>query len=400
MTWHILDTGSIWLKEFAAAMGKRVPTVNWQPVMRTLPWPRFRDSVETQSNPDLTIYRFPLQRGYARFPLSAFMPFAPGLLARMNRVSQSSGLGELRDQVLVCTTPYYAPVAERWHGRVVYYQTDLTIAYAGVNPRLIRSLDQRLCRVAELVCPNSDRIADYFEKEAWCPARKITVVPNATRAANIYPAPPSTVSALPDDVADLPRPVAGVIGNLAANMDWEFIEKSVRCTPALSWLFVGPASMPCFSAEQSAARTRVMTLGGRVRFLGARPYGELQAYARAVDVAVLPYRKSEPTYSGSSTRFYEHLAACRPILATRGFAELLQKEPLLQLVDDASQAAAAIDRLSATGFRDGLETERWRASQQGTWEQRAETMLNAFDKRESQQVDSDFPGQLEALISR
>ena len=35
----------------------------------------------------------------------------------------------------------------------------------------------------------------------------------------------------------------------------------------------------------------------------------LAAYARAFDVAVLPYRRVEPTYSGSSTRFYEHLAA-------------------------------------------------------------------------------------------
>ena len=72
---------------------------------------------------------------------------------------------------------------------------------------------------------------------------------------------------LPPVLEGLSRPVAGIIGNLAANLDWEF------------------------------------------------------------DVAILPYRFGEPNYSGSATRFYEHLAACRPMLATPNVAELQTKQP-------------------------------------------------------------------------
>jgi glycosyltransferase involved in cell wall biosynthesis len=370
--WQILDVGSIWLKEFAAALTRRVDTVCWQPEMRWLGQAGFRESETLHANPALTVRTFPLQRGYARFPISAIAPFAPGLIERLKHAVA----GDPRESVLVCTTPYYAPVAERWPGAVVYYQTDLTVAYAGVNPRLVRALDQRMCRVAQLVCPNSERIANYFVEEAWCPERKILVIPNATRAANVLEAAPHEPGALPLDAADLPRPIVGVIGNLAANMDWVFLRETIRRTPGFSWLFVGPAAMPVFSRDQADARRNVMAMGGRVRFLGARPYGELQAYARAFDAALLPYRLSEPTYSGSSTRFYEHLAACRPILATRGFAELLKKEPLLELVDHPSHAVAALTRLQAAGFRDGYETARWRASFAGTWEQRVETMLD------------------------
>ena len=111
-----------------------------------------------------------------------------------------------------------------------------------------------------------------------------------------------------------------------------------------------------------------------VRFTGPKPYGELAGYARAFDVAVLPYLRSEPTYSGSSTRFYEHLAACRPMVATPGLEELTRKVPLLRLIETAEQAAEAIADLEAIGFDDGLTTARWEESQNGTWQARAAQM--------------------------
>jgi glycosyltransferase involved in cell wall biosynthesis len=135
--------------------------------------------------------------------------------------------------------------------------------------------------------------------------------------------------------------------------------------------------MPIQEEVQAEARERVMA-GGRAHFTGPKPYGELQGFARCFDVAVLPYRKKEPTYSGSSTRFYEHLTACRPMVATRGFAELLEKPPLLDLVDTAEEMAAALEQLRVLGFRDGQETARWEASKQGTWEERVRTLTGTL----------------------
>ncbi len=196
--------------------------------------------------------------------------------------------------------------------------------------------------------PNSQRIADYFVRDAGCDPAKITVIPQATRAANLYAKPPIGPEPLPADVADLVRPVAGVIGNLAANMDWVFLEQTILRTPELTWLLVGPSTMPVALPQQRAARERLLAAakisGARIRFAGARTYGELQRYARSLDVAVLPYHKHEPTYSGSSTRFYEHLAACRPMIATEGFAELLSKEPLLRLTPDRRQRGPRVER--------------------------------------------------------
>jgi glycosyltransferase involved in cell wall biosynthesis len=240
-------------------------------------------------------------------------------------------------------------------------------------------MDRRLCRAADVICPNSTRIADYFVSDAGADRNKITVVPNATRAANISAVPLLEPTRLPDDVADLPRPIVGVIGNLAGNLDWTLLADAVNRTPEFSWLFVGPTDMDIPQPEHRRARADLTRRSDRIRFIGSRPYGVLHDYARAVDVAVLPYRKVEPTYSGSSTRFYEHLAACRPMIGTRGFEELLHKEPLIKLVDDALELAHHLQHLRANSMRDQLEELRWRASQNETWECRAFRMSELVD---------------------
>ncbi len=366
--WQILDVGSIWMREFASAMARTHPVVAWWPEMRRLGALERWQRPESVPEPPLEVHRFPLQRGYARTPVRQLIPYEHGVLRRLRAACADEPASPL-----ICSTPFYAPVAETWAGPTVYYVTDLTAGYEGLDRDQVIALDKRMCAVARAVCPNSRRLAGYLEQEAGCAPEKITVVPNATRESNIAPEPLLEPGPLPAEIARLPRPIAGVIGNLSANMDWELLEASLAATPWLTWVFVGPTTMGIREPAQRAARTRVMNSRG-AHFTGAKPYGELQAYARCFDVAVLPYRKKEPTYSGSSTRFYEHLAACRPMVATRGFAELLEKPPLLELVDTPEQMQTALEALRGLRFQDGQEVARWEASKQGTWEERVRTL--------------------------
>jgi hypothetical protein len=203
------------------------------------------------------------------------------------------------------------------------------------------------------------------------------VLPNAVRGENLLPAPTLSPDPLPAEINDLPRPIAGVIGNLAENTDWELLEPVIDESPWLSWAFVGPYSSEISNPKQAQSRERILGMGGRIRFTGPKEYGELKTFARAFDVAILPYLKREPTYSGSSTRFYEHLAACRPMIATRGFEELLHKEPALTLADTPSEMLLALEGLRASAFEDGLSEFRWRMSYENTWQTRAKILSDA-----------------------
>ena len=366
MTWNLLQISDVLDIEFGSALAELVPVRAWEP--ERVRFPRLFPAaarVRENNNPSLRIHSFPLLRGFTRKPWAAFARIGTTVTDHLLRHTPHP-----EDSPLICTIPYFASVAERWPGPVVYWLTDRMEHYTGADPDAVHELDERLCRAAALVCPNSQRLAEYLIEHGACSPEKMRIVPNATRASNLLPQPPSAPGKLPLDIAGLKRPLAGVIGNLAGNLDWHFLEELIGSLPEFGWVLVGPATMAIEEPALREARERVLRLPN-VHTVGRKPYGDLAAYARSFDVAVLPYRRCEPTYSGSSTRFYEHLAACRPMIATRGFEELLRKEPLLQLVDSADQARSALLDLQAMGFADGLAMMRWQASQTGTWQARA-----------------------------
>jgi hypothetical protein len=373
--WHLLDVGSIWMKEFAAALGDLIPVKCWAPKIRNFGWWENWERETALPDPSLRITSFPLQRCYARFPLGELLGIGSQIVGRLLRNTPNP-----TQSTLVCTSPFYAPVAERWPGRVIYYLTDLTAAYPGMNRPKVEALDRRMCRVAHLVCPNSRCTAEYLRTVAACDPRKLLVIPQATREGNVLVEPLDRAGALPPDLADLPRPIVGVIGNLAYNLDWYLLRDAINGAPGFSWAFVGPTDMKIADAGLRDARRDLIERGGRVRFTGAKPYGALCEYGRAFDVALLPYLRSEATFSASATRFYEHLAACRPILSTRGMEELLHKEPLLKLVDTSCEIVAELKRLRDSDFRDGYEEARWKASADGTWKARARAMVGAAEQ--------------------
>lgn len=373
--WHVLDARAIWVKELAGALATQVKVHGWIPhISWTGHW-RQLEHDDVHANPLLNLRHFPLQRGFARWPLRVVLNTGRKIVQRLRRQTTHES-----QTVLMCVSPHYAAVAEFWKGPVVYYMSDLYYAW-GENPDYVNYHDRRMCQRADLVCPVSERGQEYLIEKAHCPEAKIAISPMATRAANILSSPQLEPGPLPVLIQDLPRPIIGIIGNLAKNTDWLMLEQAVSLLPAFSWVFVGSTEMPVPNETYLQARQRLLQQGGRLRFLGPKPYHELAEYARSFDLALLPYRKIEPTYSGSSTRFYEHLAACRPMYATHGFAELLTKEPLVHLVQSAEDFANQVNKLAAQSMSDGVETARWQASQHETWEARAQAMQTELTSR-------------------
>lgn len=373
--WHILDARAIWVKELAGALASQTPVLGWIPEISWTAFLSHQITTEKLTDPQLTLHHFPLQRGFAKWPVRNIVREEKRIIRHLKQVT-----GDAMNAVLLCASPHYAAVAELWPGPVVYYMSDLYYAW-GENPSFVNYYDRRICQRADLVCPVSERGKEYLIGRAQCPEEKITISPMATRASNVLQEPLLQPMTLPADISDLPRPVIGIIGNLAKNTDWLFLQDAVQKLPGYSWVFVGSTEMPVPDLEHRQAREQLRQHGGQVRFIGPKPYGELASYARSFDLALLPYRKIEPTYSGSSTRFYEHLAACRPMFATDGFAELLTKEPLVRVIQHADDFVQCVLQLEKQQFQDGLETDRWKASQQETWETRASQMRQALEQR-------------------
>ena len=376
MTWHYLQISDTLDREFCSALSELTALVAWEPKMNFWGWAKQADLEKSISDPPIQqVCQFPLQRGFARMPFFLLAQFGRKQTQRMRRKCADPAATPL-----VCSTPYHAWVAEKWPGPVVYYLTDLISAYKNANDQIVQLLDVRMCQRAQLVCPNSQRIADYLIQRAECDPSKIVVVPNATRRSNLLTNPLKAPTCGPSDISGLRRPIAGVIGNLAANLDWNFLLEIIEQNPSFTWIFVGPTSMRIDDIRTRRMRERVMK-HSKAKFIGRKSYGELASYARAFDVGILPYDRREPTFSGSATRFYEHLAACRPMIATGGVDELSRKPPLVHLVETPEQATRHLRHLESVGFDDGHIEARWIASQEGTWSFRAATMYSALNER-------------------
>ena len=77
------------------------------------------------------------------------------------------------------------------------------------------------------------------------------------------------------------------------------------------------------------------------------------------------------------------------MLATRGFEELLHKEPYLKLVDTADQTVDALHDLARTNFDDGHMPLRWQASLNATWQARTAAVRDRLQLQK--QADSGLP---------
>jgi glycosyltransferase involved in cell wall biosynthesis len=370
---HVMDVSNVPVTALTEALSKHVDTTGWAPKLNWFAGGRVKLSEYVYTARHRRI-EFSLQRGYQYNSVDKACGLNRELCRRM-----ANECHEAATTALICTSPYWAVLADLWPGPVVYYSLDYTYAYDGFSPRRILGLEKRLCRKAVRVFPVSRRIGAYLVDRAECEASKITLLPNATLARNVQLGGEGRCAKRPDELKNIDGPIAGVIGNMADNIDWILLRDSVAMTPWLYWVFVGPTDTKLSDSQQSDARKAIM-MNPKARFLGARSYDQLQEYARALDAAVMPYRRKEPTYSGSSTRFYEHLAAGRPMIATRNVEELQEKVPLVRLVNTAEELVNELTQLRGRNFCDGWEERRIRASRYETWDVRAQVMLNSLTR--------------------
>jgi glycosyltransferase involved in cell wall biosynthesis len=116
-----------------------------------------------------------------------------------------------------------------------------------------------------------------------------------------------SATAIPADVADLPKPVLGYFGVVDERMDYELIAKLADSNPEWSIVMVGPA-----------LKVDAATLPQRsnIHWLGQRAYADLPAYCKAFDLCLMPFALNESTEFINPTKALEYMASGRPIVSS------------------------------------------------------------------------------------
>ena len=177
------------------------------------------------------------------------------------------------------------------------------------------------------------------------------------------------------ELATLPRPVLGFIGNVTAwKVDFELLEGIATNRPEWSLVLVGPCRPD--ASEQLARLGRL----ANVYYLGPRPYAQLPAFVAGFDVGLCPYLWNEAMQSGFPLKLYEYLAAGKPVVAS-GNPDLAGMEPDVRLVRGVWESIRAIEDVLASADDETALKRRMALAAANTWESRASRMLDLVEER-------------------
>lgn len=179
---------------------------------------------------------------------------------------------------------------------VIYDCVDEWSHFSGVYPD-IHEVEEKLARRADLVFATMPRLRERLSKSN----SRTYLVPNGVDPGFFAGAG----GAEPEDMAGIPHPRIGFVGNIADWVDIDLIESMARERQDWQVVLVGGWVADCTRPE-----------GCNLHWLGFRPYDALPGYIGSFDACIIPFREEELTAGADPLKLYEYLAAGKPVVST------------------------------------------------------------------------------------
>lgn len=186
---------------------------------------------------------------------------------------------------------------------LIYYCVDEYTAFTG--SAALKEIEEDLFRRADLVVVSAEKL--FESKQRFNPNTHI--IRHGTDWKHFRTAVDAELP-VPADIEGLPRPIIGFHGLLADWVDFELIKKVADRFSEGSVVLIGKVAV---DAEQ-----KIKTLDGipNIHLLGRKPYKELPAYCKTLDVALNPFEINELTLAANPLKVREYLAAGLPVVST------------------------------------------------------------------------------------
>ena len=183
-----------------------------------------------------------------------------------------------------------------------------------------------------------------------------------------------SVTSVPDDLRNIPKPVIGYIGALISlRLDLKVLEYLAETRPDWSLVLVGPE-------DDSFKNSRLHQLSN-VYFLGNKAGNELPSYLNRFDVAINPQLISPVTIGNYPRKIDEYLAMGKPTVATKTEAMSVFAD-YTYLANTKEEYVKCIESALAEDSPQKRE-KREEFARQHTWENNVMEISKAIDKVKS-----------------
>lgn len=341
----------------------------WVRLRRGLLPPRqVRENVWVWSPLVIPLQRFSLVRAFNAVLLRGFLAVWRALL------------GMRRD--LLWT---YYPLTTRYvnidrYSYCVYHCVDEVKAQPGMPVEEIELAESDLVRQCDICFVTAENL--LFSRKVL--NENTHYFPNVADFAHFSQAR-DAATPLPSDLLSLPAPRVGFIGAISSyKLDLTLVESMARAHPEWAIVMIGKVG----EGEPWTDISRIKGLPN-VHLIGPRNYADLPAYLKGMDVAILPSALNEYTKNMFPMKFFEYLAAGRPIVATdlhalRGYGHVAT------LASTHAEFIAGVEK--ALGG-DGAPLEvRVEVAREQTYEQRTAKMMELVSAGMSESWRADRQG--------
>ena len=302
-----------------------------------------------------------------------------GVLMRINRVLFSSALAWVLRR-LSFRSPLlwtYNPLTGRYlnlrrraadstssmFSAAVYHCVDRIHAQPGMPATLIADSERQLCRTVNVVFTTSPDLQASLMRLNACTYHYGNVADQVHFAAALD-APHA-----PEPLAGIPKPRLIFVGAIDSyKLDLPMLTALARQRSEWSFVLLGPVG----EADPDTCITALQALPN-VHVMGLQPYADLPAWLAHADVALLPLQENTYTQHMFPMKFFEYLAAGRPVVATRIPALRPYASGALLCSPDVEAFDSAIERALA-GDGPPLQ-QRLALAAEHTYESRTRKML-------------------------
>lgn len=235
---------------------------------------------------------------------------------------------------------YYTPMALGFTSEIkpvvtVFDCMDELSAFAGAPPEL-RAKEQELMRRAQVMFTGGYSLYEAKRDKH----HNVHAFPSSIERKHFAQA--RTVTADPEDQANIPHPRLGFYGVIDERLDIRLLEETAKLRPDWHFVLLGPVVK-----IDPATLPRL----DNIHYLGMKSYQELPHYLGGWDVAILPFALNESTRFISPTKTPEYLAAGRPVVSTpiRDVVRTYGESGMVQVAGEPEAFVSAVEKALAQG---------------------------------------------------
>lgn len=244
---------------------------------------------------------------------------------------------------------------------------DLTQHPLNDNKELARRGYEVVKEKADLILACSEHFCSFFEAAQG----RVLLVQNGVDIDRF-----AGPSPMPEELASIPRPIAGYVGVVEERIDGELLAHAGAVHRDVSFVVVGPILKPsviekCFDLPN-------------FYFLGQKHPSQVPALIRHFDLCLIPHAVNQVTRTMDTMKFYEYLAAGKPVVSTP-VPPVNRFEQFAFVAETKEKFAEGIGRTLKQADDEVLRRERIAIANENTWAKRGfairEAILTALTEK-------------------